>query len=96
MKKTVHLISTLLMFLVVSALVLPARAEDTPGTQKGGDAEKQEEKQEQDGVTLVGEIMDVLGPLILDRLLQALFFFQLSLKGLRRSLLSSVGRGGEL
>jgi len=38
MKKTMRLISTLLMFFAVSALVLPVQAEDTPGTQKGGDA----------------------------------------------------------
>jgi len=43
MKKTMRLISTLLMFLAVSALVLPVQAEDTPGMQKGGDADLAQE-----------------------------------------------------
>ena len=43
MKKTMRLISTLFMFLAVSILVLPVQAEDTPGTQKGGDADLAQE-----------------------------------------------------
>ena len=43
MKKQMLLISILSMFLSISTLVQPAQAEDTSGTQKGGDAELAQE-----------------------------------------------------
>jgi len=43
MKKRMLLISTLFMFLAVSALVQPAQAEDASGVQQGGDADLAQE-----------------------------------------------------
>ena len=43
MKKQILLISILSMFLALSTLVQPTQAEDTSGTQKGGDAELAQE-----------------------------------------------------
>ena len=43
MKKTMRLISTLFMFLVVSILVQPVQAENTSGTQQGKDADLAQE-----------------------------------------------------
>jgi len=43
MKKTMVLISTFFMFLAVSALIQPVRAEDTSGAGQGGDAELAQE-----------------------------------------------------
>ena len=43
MKKQILLISILSMFIAISMLVQPAQAEDTSGTQKGGDADLAQE-----------------------------------------------------
>ncbi len=43
MKKQMRLMLVLSIFLAISTIVQPAQAEDTSGTQKGGDAELAQE-----------------------------------------------------